>query len=182
MSQAFFRLAFFLASLLLALPSVSQATAPAETATISKESIYNRSYRCGDGGAAFVFANGAFAAKVEHSPGVFVNIEARIMASALGAATPDGKPGAAVIYTYTAGGEGLYFVLTLVQPKASKAPELIDAACTELGDRVRVEALKLENGQIVVDMLVHGANDQACCPTEPRTMRFSLKGDMLVEN
>lgn len=167
-------------SLLLGLISLlfASASLAAEQAPPSKDALLNRVYRCGERGAAFVFANGAFAAKIEYSPGVFVNIQAKIVDSALGAATEDGKPGAAVVYTYTTGDQGVYYVLSLLLPKDAG---YVDAACTELGDRIQLKSLALDNGRVKVEFLGHGPNDAPDAPPSAQSLRFSLKGDALVE-
>jgi hypothetical protein len=171
----------FLFSLLLSVSSFAAEPAPSSppaTPPASKDALLNRAYRCGERGAAFVFANGAFAAKIEYSPGVFVNIQAKIVETALGAATLDGQPGAAVVYTYTTGDQSVYYVLTLLTPKDAG---FTDAACTELGDRIQLKSLTLDNGRILVDFMGHGPNDAPDAPLSPQSLRFSLKGDALVE-
>ena len=50
-----------------------------------------------------------------------------------------------------------------------------------LGDRVEVQALRIERGELVVDLVVQAENDPLCCPTRPVTYRFRLANNELIE-
>ena len=50
-----------------------------------------------------------------------------------------------------------------------------------LGDRVLVDALRIDGSEVVVDLRVQGPDDPLCCPTRATTYRFRLAGDRLVE-
>ena len=58
--------------------------------------------------------------------------------------------------------------------------ELVDIANMNLGDRVQINSLAIEDGKIVVDIVTHGADDPMCCPTQEVVKRYELQ-DELVE-
>ena len=97
---------------------------------------------------------------------------------AVGDLNGDGADDAAVILTTNSGGSGTFYVLVAVlnQGGTPKA-----AATASLGDRVKVESLVINAGEIVLDMVTHGPQDPMCCPTQKATRRFKLQGDKLVE-
>jgi hypothetical protein len=57
---------------------------------------------------------------------------------------------------------------------------LVDIANTDLGDRVQINSLVIEEGEIVVDMVTQGPDDPMCCPTQEVVKRYELQ-DELVE-
>ena len=50
----------------------------------------------------------------------------------------------------------------------------------QLGDRVQIKSLHIENGEIVVDMLTQGPDDPMCCPTQYVSKRYVLESGELV--
>ncbi|MGD8902000.1 MAG: hypothetical protein PVI67_00405, partial [Anaerolineae bacterium] len=56
-----------------------------------------------------------------------------------------------------------------------------DVAWTQLGDRVQINALFIQNGEIVVDMVTHGPDDPMCCPTQQVVQTFALQGEELIK-
>lgn len=97
---------------------------------------------------------------------------------AVGDLDGDGAEDRVVLMVTSTGGSGIFreiYVLRRVQGQLKvSAPAL-------LGDRVEVNGLRVENGEIVVDLVVQGADDPLCCPTQPVTYRFRLSGDALTE-
>ena len=88
----------------------------------------------------------------------------------------DGKKVAAVILMTNAGGSGTFFDLAIVAEKAGK---LIHVATANLGDRVKINVLSIENGEIVIDMIAHGENDPMATPTQQQLLKYVLKGNQL---
>jgi hypothetical protein len=97
----------------------------------------------------------------------------------------NGVPDAAVIIGSRAGGSGFFITLAAVLNR-SGVPE--NVASMYLGDRVVVNSVAIQAGEIVLDMLTH--NDDAgpnlpawegqCCPNVPIVLRFRLVGTELV--
>jgi len=85
---------------------------------------------------------------------------------------------AAIMLSEGHGGTGAYVYVAAVTNWAGiplhKASVLID-------DRAIIESIRIENGLIIVDAIVHGDNDPGCCPSKHVTRTFRLVGDVLVE-
>ena len=88
----------------------------------------------------------------------------------------DNRDMAAAVIITDAGGSGTFNDLALFVRRG----EWQNADLVPLGDRVRVEALRLTGGQVIVELIVHGPRDPLCCPTQRVTRRFALKGERLV--
>jgi len=50
-----------------------------------------------------------------------------------------------------------------------------------LGDRITVDHMRIQNGQIIVNMTTHASDDPACCPTLDVVWRYNLQGNRLVQ-
>jgi hypothetical protein len=92
--------------------------------------------------------------------------------------TLNGQPAAAVVLVTEPGGSGAFSELAVVQLQNGRP---VNVATTPLGDRVTVEAVAIQNEQIVVDMVVHAPADPLCCPTQRVRVTYELRGDHLVE-
>jgi hypothetical protein len=88
----------------------------------------------------------------------------------------NGEPAAAVVLVTDPGGSGTFYTLHVV---VNQDGELVDIANTDLGDRVQINSLDIEDGQIVVDMVTHGPDDAMCCPTQEVTKRYELQGELV---
>jgi hypothetical protein len=90
----------------------------------------------------------------------------------------DGVPDAAVVLVYWGGGSGVFNYLAAV---VNDRGEPRHVASAELGDRVRIDGVAVKDGTVTVTMVVQGANDPMCCPTQAATRTFSLQGQELAE-
>lgn len=100
--------------------------------------------------------------------------------SARGDLDGDGREEFVVLLLTGSGGTGVFRDLYVLQRDASGAVSM--SAPVLLGDRVDVNALRIERGEIVVDLVVQGENDPLCCPSQPVTYRFRMAGrDGIVE-
>jgi len=88
-----------------------------------------------------------------------------------------GTQAAAVILVANSGGTGNFVHLAVV---LDQGPGFIPVSATMLGDRVNIESVQWRNGQIQVDLISHGPNDGACCPTQPLRQIYRLEGDTLT--
>ena len=86
---------------------------------------------------------------------------------------PDGQVAAAVVLATEIGGSGTFYELALVVD-LNGAP--LNIASVFLGDRIKLNSLKLENGQVLVDMVKQGPNDAMCCPTLHVLQKVCLAG------
>jgi len=90
---------------------------------------------------------------------------------AFGDLNGDGLEDAAVILFENGGGTGV-FEAVIVMLNQNGAP--VQAGAAQLGDRVLVNSLTIQDGRILLDMVMHGPNDPMCCPTEPVTQAYQL--------
>jgi len=89
----------------------------------------------------------------------------------------DGLEEAAVVLVSNTGGSGVFYDLGIVKIQDG---ELINLALISLGDRVLLNNLEIEAGEVVVTMIIAGPNDAMCCPSTPVTQRFRLVGNDLI--
>ncbi|MCD6289750.1 MAG: META domain-containing protein [Anaerolineae bacterium] len=89
----------------------------------------------------------------------------------------DGVDDAAVILVSDPGGSGTFYDLAVLLNKDGK---LENVASKTLGDRIQVESMWLDAGDVVVQMLTHGPNDPLCCPSVEQTVRYHLQGNVLI--
>ena len=77
------------------------------------------------------------------------------------------------------GGSGGFLDLAVVEERDGKA---VNSAVLYLGDRLRVHALTIVDGKIVLDVTMHAPDDPMCCPSLRTTRRFQLERGGLVED
>jgi hypothetical protein len=92
-------------------------------------------------------------------------------AFATGDLNGDGVPDAAVILGENGGGSGT-FESVVVLYNENGMP--VQAGAAQLGDRVLVKSVAIQNGEIVLDMVVHGPNDPLCCPSNPTLQTYRM--------
>ncbi len=97
---------------------------------------------------------------------------------AVGDLDQDGVPDAAVVLATNTGGSGTFHDLAVVFNRHG-APE--NTATFFLGDRVPVDRIRIVDGEIQVDLTMHGPADPMCCPSVQATRRFRLAGGELIE-
>ena len=89
----------------------------------------------------------------------------------------DGAEDAIVILATQNGGTGHFVELAAVLNREGRAENV---STVSLGDRVGIEAARIEVGVIILDMRVHGPNDPMCCASQLETWRFRLEGGALI--
>ena len=90
----------------------------------------------------------------------------------------DGVPDAAVVLATTTGGSGTFLDLALV---LNRDGQPVNAATRFLGDRVPVDRIRIVEGEIQVDLTMHGPADPMCCPSLEVTRRFRYESGEVVE-
>ena len=90
----------------------------------------------------------------------------------------DGVPDAAVVLATTTGGSGTFLDLALVLNQDGRP---VNAATLFLGDRVPVDRIRVVEGEVQVDLTMHGPADPMCCPSREVTRRFRFESGELVE-
>ena len=94
-----------------------------------------------------------------------------------GDVTGDEAEDAVVVLVSQPGGSGSFYDLAVVR-KQDEA--LTNMAHIQLGDRVQIKNMHLENSEIVVDMLTQGPDDPMCCPTQYVSNRYIIENGELV--
>jgi hypothetical protein len=144
---------------------------------LTELALKNAMYRSPDWGE-FQLVNGAYF-RPPMAPGESAEIyktEFREPA-VFGDLNADGAEDAIVFLSTQNGGTGHFIELAAVLNRDSRAENV---STVGLGDRVGVEAARIEAGVIALDMRVHGPNDPMCCASQLETWRFTLEGEELV--
>lgn len=97
---------------------------------------------------------------------------------AVGDLNADGRSDAALILVAQSGGSGTFRYLALA---ANRGDVTKPMASVLLGDRVIVESVNIEKGEVVVHWLTRGPNQpMTAAPTTPKTNKYVLQGDKLI--
>jgi len=88
-----------------------------------------------------------------------------------------GSPSAAVVLATNAGGSGTFFDLALLQWQSGR---WINTDMAELGDRVQIHAVAIEDNVIRVDLTTHGPGDPMCCPSHRSERLFTVHSERLA--
>ncbi len=90
--------------------------------------------------------------------------------------TPEAE--AAVLLTENSGGSGSFVYLAVLRKQDR---EMVNVTTILIGDRVQVWDVSIRDQQVVLDLVEHGPDDAACCPTQMTTRRWRLEADSLAE-
>jgi hypothetical protein len=82
-----------------------------------------------------------------------------------------------VILAENGGGSGVFESLVVVLNQHGLPKQSGSAA---LGDRVKVNAVTIQDQRIRLDLTVQGPNDPMCCPTLPKTQTYRLSQNTLI--
>jgi hypothetical protein len=164
-------------ALLLSLLMIGMIT-PANAADLTLNQLRNSKYLIPSWGNPnqgewVQLRNGEFTRRDPDNP-LFVNL----VKIALGHLSKNQGKDAAIIYAYNTGGSGFFMLLGAVINDQGKPKQI---ATTDLGDRVKINSLSIQSGKIIIDMVTHGPNDPACCPTVKKIATYALVGNKLVE-
>jgi hypothetical protein len=91
----------------------------------------------------------------------------------------DGSDERVVLLWTSSGGSGTFDYLAVV----ARAPDgkAVNIATAPLGDRVKVQSARIEEGNLVLDVVQAGPNDAMCCPGQKVRRTFTLEGAVLNE-
>ena len=90
----------------------------------------------------------------------------------------DGVNDAAMVLVENSGGSGVF---NYVGAQVNQDGQPVDAGTVLLGDRTQIQSAKIENEQIVIDIVTQGPDDAMCCPTTKMRMSYALQDGMLAE-
>ncbi len=160
---------------------VRDALPPADTASttpaINASTLESIAYRIDLLGAPVTLTRGQFYVPwVESTQGSLLVGLSELRAA--GDLDGDGDEDQAVLLVADAADDRMFIYVGAVVnddgvPRAS--------ATLRLGDRVKVDNLEVENGQIVVTLTTHTSDDPACCPTLDAEYHYVLAGDALTQ-
>jgi heat shock protein HslJ len=154
-------------------PAVVEAPLDADALTKSLANMAYKSEYTADGTAPLT--DGTYSE--EAAPGSATKIEVSLTdQGAIGEL--NGQPAAAVVLVTSPGGSGTFYDLAVVMERDGKP---VNVATTNLGDRVQVNSVAIEDDQIIVDMVQSGPDDPMCCPTQQVINTYALEGDELSE-
>ncbi|MFN2199590.1 MAG: SH3 domain-containing protein [Caldilineaceae bacterium] len=119
-------------------------------------------------------ADGTYAEQA--APGSAISTTVTLLPQYTAVGELDGQPAVAVILATNPGGSGTFVDLGVVTIEDG---EPVTVATTQLGDRVEVNSVTIENNQIVVDMLTQGLDDPMCCPSQQVQQTYELQDGQL---
>lgn len=90
----------------------------------------------------------------------------------------DGSEEAVVLLVEKSGGSGSFVYMAVL---ASRMGEVENIGSAPVGDRVQIRSMKVEGGDIKLDVVQQGPGDAACCPSQKARRSWVLEGDGLVE-
>jgi hypothetical protein len=97
---------------------------------------------------------------------------------ALGDVNGDAVPDSAVLLAENSGGSGTFVYVAAV---LNQDGQPINVATQLLGDRPDIQSIAIDQGEILINMLVAGPDSPLCCPDLPVSPRFRLEGDKVAE-
>ena len=141
------------------------------TEPLSRAKLANASYQIEWGGDGVV----------QLSDGEYHNVEEGVRVTltdliAIGDLNGDGVDDAAALLVVSPGGSGVFRYAAVA---INRDGEPDNVACLMIGDRVDVKVFRIENSEIVAEMIAHGPDDPMCCPTQSVVRRYRLEGDVL---
>jgi hypothetical protein len=104
-------------------------------------------------------------------------LEVRMLASSVGDIDGDDRPDAAVVLASQTGGTGTFIDLYAVLDRGG-SPQTRGPA--SLGDRVKVDSIRVSDRAVHLHVLTHAPNDPLCCPTRHEVETFVLHADTLM--
>ena len=149
-------------------PAVKESpVSPTDIAATAKEAAYPMDHL---GAGPIQLVGGTYS---DSAAGLSV----RLVNSATGDIDGDGKTDAAVILSSQTGGSGTFVDLYSVIDRETGA---VARGPASLGDRVKVDSLRVEDRAIRLFLVTHGPNDPLCCPTQKSVETFVLHADTLM--
>lgn len=145
-----------------------EATPTVATQPVTEEAVMNGSYSVRDGQQTVQLVDG----KYEAGQGADYIMVTVFPPVALGDLNDDGVSDAAVVLAENYGGSGTF--LSLVPVLATQADPNPEEG-VNLGDRVQVQSVSAQGGQVTISLMVQSPNDPACCPSLPQTRVYQFQ-------
>jgi hypothetical protein len=156
------------------LPELSLVTPDAPLTRLGLDQLRNAEYRTlgiyGNPTLTFRLEDGLYRIGTDPAAADYVAISL-IEPQAFGMLNNDNLEDAAIILVENYGGTGQFMHIGAV---LNRDGQPVHADSFFLGDRVAVNALGIQSGEIVAALTVHGPEEPACCPTVPANIHFRL--------
>ncbi|HRJ75639.1 MAG TPA: Gmad2 immunoglobulin-like domain-containing protein [Anaerolineales bacterium] len=158
-------------------PPADTVSPPTAIPALTIEQINNVQYPLlvPDDGRVVQMANGTYQSGTDTLSVDYAYIAATQF-FALGDITGDGVGDAAVMFLENYGGTGNFGVLAIYANVAGE-PVFLDSLLID--DRPMPNSISLINGEIFLDVVVHGFEDGGCCPTLQTTQTYALVKNQL---
>jgi len=121
--------------------------------------------------------NGQYQPGADPASPVFLTVTVGDLA-AFGDLNGDTVDDAVVVLSEWYGGTGINVFVAAVINWAGTSRH---TASVLIDDRAIIHSMRIEDGFIIVDAVVHGDNDPGCCPSQQKTRIFRLVDQNLVE-
>jgi len=160
-------------------PACSAPTAPLEAtapppARLSAEVLKNAEYRGIYEGKLVQLTDGRYQGEPFVEGGASRPTVTFIEPFAAGDLNGDGVKDAAVLLVENSGGSGSFVFLAAV---LSVGGQPHNVTTQLLGDRANVHGLRIDDGKVTLEMLIHGPDDPMCCPSLKVVDTYTLQGD-----
>ena len=90
----------------------------------------------------------------------------------------DGEMESIVFLWENSGGSGTRIYLAVMGLQEGR---LVNMSTTLIGDRIQLRAGRINKGKIELDVIQHGPNEPACCPSQKATRIWSLVAEKLIQ-
>jgi len=156
-------------------PTVPAPTVPAPTLTVDQ--LRNAQYQLGsrDDHALVQLKDGQYQEGTDSTTLDFAHVQLTDFIS-IGDLTGDGIDEAAAIIFENYGGTGDFGSL-VIYTNVDGSPVFLTSV--PIDDRPKINSLKIENGELNLDAIVHGLQDPGCCPALPTTRTYALVNNKL---
>lgn len=155
-------------------PEPTEAPPTVEIPPLTDESLVHGEYTIEELGT-FQLRDGIFEAR--YGEGATQVNRVGLEAAALGDLDGDGVEDGAALLWWESGGSGTFKYLAAVVAEAEGPRQ---AGLFFLGDRVWLKRLRVEAGEIVLELLSHASEDPRCCPSQQLRQRYVLSGGAVV--
>lgn len=148
---------------------------PATKPELDEEALGNMTYIYND--QPVTLSNGVYQETVDETSASFIT-NLSLYHSTFGDLNGDGMDDAAAMLLDSPGGSGSFLYLYGVLDQGSA---LTSTAGVMLGDRYKIEDFRIENGQVMIEVIRHGPDDPMCCPSEEATLLYIVQNGRMVE-
>lgn len=159
-------------------PSLNTAPKTPEVAAITVDQLMNAEYQlvAQNSHQTVKLVNGSYQNGNDPTSVDYVSVTlAEFMA--FGDMNGDGVSDAAVLLAENYGGTGVFVsVIAMI----NKNGQPVQAASELVDDRPIMNSITIQDGQIYLDVIVHGPNDPGCCAAQPNKRIYIYEADRLV--